>query len=83
MYLKRREFFIGVENRVFQQNRPEPFIRVAEICTNPIAAYRSGPAPRLLWWRIGGIGHKPTLSHAYRWLVFSKTDANTSLKIGL
>ena len=37
---------------------PEPLIRVAEICTNPIAAYRSGPAPRLLWWRIGGIGQK-------------------------
>ena len=41
---------------------PEPSIRVAEICTNPIAAYRSGPAPRLLWWRIGGIGQKETFT---------------------
>jgi len=46
------------KNRVFQHNRSEPFIRVAEICTNPIAAYRSGPAPRFLWRRIGGSGHK-------------------------
>ena len=39
-------------------NWPEPFIRVAKIFTNPIAAYRSGPAPRLFWWRMGGIGQE-------------------------
>ena len=39
---------------------PEPFIRVAEICTNPMAAYWFKAILRLLWWRIGGIGQKPS-----------------------
>ena len=62
MRLKRREFFIGLENGVFQHNRPEPFIRVAEICTNPMAAYRSGAVPRLRLWRIGGIGQQRSIA---------------------
>ena len=45
---------------VFQQNRPEPFIRVAVIRTNPMAAIWLGAVPRLWCWRIAGVGQEPT-----------------------
>ena len=45
MYLKRREFFIGVENRVFQHNRPIAAVHISAIYPIRIAANWLRPQP--------------------------------------
>ena len=56
MYLKCREFFIGVENRVFQHNRPGAVIRIAENYARRVAAYCAEPALHLWLWRVARSG---------------------------
>ncbi len=59
MYLKCREYFIGVENRVFQHNRPVAATGVVENHAQSIAAYWREAEPQLLASPIAGIGQQP------------------------
>ena len=60
MYLKRREFFVGLENRVFQHNRPTPAIDHSKIRGSGsdlrFQPVNATPALRLWLWRIAGVG---------------------------